>query len=555
MGIVKQLRSLSTVKQFALLALTICVLEQCAGYFLLPVDGHDASSHLQWITFFRQSISQGVLYPRWMQRGFHGFGAPIFYFYPPFTYVVAAGISFITTSTDPAQLFYLTGAFATILSIVGCYYLCLQIGLTKQNSLFAATIYGFAPYRFLDLFIRSALSEQVAMAFLPFLFWGIELSISSQMRRRKLLGIILTALSWSAVLLTNLPVAAVCAIGVPCYILFRVERQQFRSVFLLAAGFAIGTSLSAIYLIPMLHFYPLLNTANLLGAAHVGSGNVLVDILAKKSLSVNLYSSLMLGAIVVIGFKRCGRTGPQRALNALLIFVLALQLPYLFTPLFAKVIPFTVIQAPWRCDVILSLAAAIVCALRWVKPESNRAVWMLMIWFVPSAILSLLVLMHVQINPHPTMNYASTPEEYLPTSSARVSDSVIAMHASDPVVRLGDTLSRVASIAVTPYETDFVSTSQRDTKATFHDFYWPDWQATSDGNVLAISEDSLGRVVTPIPQGTHRVKLTLDSNNTYQSIGLYTSIGSLIMVCLLWAVALLRRKEADRATVLSSVDK
>ncbi len=534
MHIGKGWQDLSLLKKCAIIALAICVLEQILACFILPVDGHDSGSHLQWIAFFRSSIGHGNFYPRWMPDGFFGFGAPIFYYYPPLTYYIAAVISFLTRSTNPTQLFYLTGSFATLLSVVGCYYLCLRLSLSKQQSLLAAMIYGFAPYRVLDLLIRNALSEHVAMAFIPFLFLGMEIIMREESLRIKTRGIVLTALAWAAIILTNLPAVAICAFAVPVYLLYRIPTQRGRSLFELAVGFVLGTCVSAIYLVPMLHFYPLLNTTTLLGAAHVGSGNVLVDLFGRKSLSVDAYCSLMLASLLLLfGGGLFKRGTPERGFRAVLIMVLVLQLPYVFAPLFEKVPPFNIIQGSWRLNVILALAAAVLCAVRWVGPKANRAAWMLALWFIPSAILTLFVLFHVQINPHRAPDYSGTNDEYMPMSSTRLTHNILASHASDPLVMTDDSAFVLSSGRKDMEAITVKVNAKSDAKATFHQFYWPEWLATADGSDLPLSRDSLGRAVATIPRGSHEVRLLIKREGDFESIGKYLSLAGLLALAIL----------------------
>ena len=37
----------------------------------------------------------------------------------------------------------------------------------------AAIVYGFAPYRFVDLYVRGAIGEHTAFVFLPIILWGL----------------------------------------------------------------------------------------------------------------------------------------------------------------------------------------------------------------------------------------------------------------------------------------------------------------------------------------------------------------------------------------------
>src|SRR5438552_12779378 len=61
----------------------------------VPVTGHDAYVHLNWLGQFTTLRDIGLSYPRWLPDSFGGLGAPTFYIYPPLTYFLGSAIASI----------------------------------------------------------------------------------------------------------------------------------------------------------------------------------------------------------------------------------------------------------------------------------------------------------------------------------------------------------------------------------------------------------------------------------------------------------------------------
>jgi hypothetical protein len=97
-----------------LLALVV-VLELIAP-FTTNTYGIDGRLQVNMIGQFTRLVSEGVLIPRWVPDGFHGFGAASFYFYPPVMLYMASIIRILFGLTDPYALYQMTGLAATVAS-------------------------------------------------------------------------------------------------------------------------------------------------------------------------------------------------------------------------------------------------------------------------------------------------------------------------------------------------------------------------------------------------------------------------------------------------------
>jgi hypothetical protein len=131
---------------------------------------HDGIYHLIRIREYFYELKQGQFPVRWTDRLDDGYGLPLFnYIYPgPYliaTPLVALGLSEVNTYKLILLLSYFFGTFG--------FYLLFH----RRNqllALIAGLLYGLTPYYFLDIFIRGALGEVVALAIIPWIFYAFS---------------------------------------------------------------------------------------------------------------------------------------------------------------------------------------------------------------------------------------------------------------------------------------------------------------------------------------------------------------------------------------------
>ena len=139
----------------------------------LPLT-HDGLDHVVRIGSFYDSLMEGNLIPRWGRDLNLGYGHPVLSFFYPF-------------SSYLGSLFHLTGlslvdstkmVFGFSLLFSGIFmYLWLKEFLGVKAGLVGALFYTFAPYRFVDLYVRGAIGECVAFVWLPLiLYFGLKFS-------------------------------------------------------------------------------------------------------------------------------------------------------------------------------------------------------------------------------------------------------------------------------------------------------------------------------------------------------------------------------------------
>lgn len=151
-------------------ALLILVIISLAPLFKPGLyTSHDGENHLVRLAYFHKYLSEGSLVPKWIFELNSGLGYPIFFFINPLPYYLGSVARFVSFSIPDSTK--ITLFIATLFGAFGMYYWI--FGLVKNRSLafLAAALYIFTPYRFVDIFVRLALSEIVFLAIIPWAFY------------------------------------------------------------------------------------------------------------------------------------------------------------------------------------------------------------------------------------------------------------------------------------------------------------------------------------------------------------------------------------------------
>lgn len=219
---------------------------------------HDGQDHVARIANFYQSLSEGNFIPRWGGNLNWGYGHPILMFLYPLPSYVASffhfiGFSFVNSTKFVFGVSYILSGLTM--------YLWMSSSFGKRAGFIGALLYAFAPYRFVDLYVRGAIGEHVAFIFPPLILYFLfklstiskrftinDLRLTSMYSMGVSLSIAGLILSHNAISLMFLPV-----IGL--YILYLYYFETKRSFSSLQSTFyflLFGFGLSAFFWIPAL---------------------------------------------------------------------------------------------------------------------------------------------------------------------------------------------------------------------------------------------------------------------------------------------------------------
>jgi hypothetical protein len=214
-------------------------------------DAHESSRYVSRAVEYLHALRGGFFFPRWAPDFYGGFGSPFFDFFPPGVFALTApfaavGFSVVTALKITLVIFTIGGALGAC---------ALARGETGRldAALVAGSAFLFAPYRFVDLFLRGDLAEYAAIALLPWAFYLFrELSRAP---REKLPRIaFLAALCNAGVLLTQTVIGQWASEAIALLVLLPalgdwLRGRRFRSLapFLALVG---SLGLAAVYVLP-----------------------------------------------------------------------------------------------------------------------------------------------------------------------------------------------------------------------------------------------------------------------------------------------------------------
>ena len=237
------------------------------GYFWAA---HDARHDVYFILQYNITWNEGVLFPRWSPDWAFGYGYPFFNIYAP-------GATFLGTLLYRTLHLSLENAvkatfIVTLLISAWGMWLFVRDWLDERAALVAEAAYVYAPYHLLDVYVRAAMAENLALALLPLSLWAVRRAVF----RPGPLTIALTALTYAAIHLSSNLVALLFTPVLGLYLLFLACRRLasekpplfssaslrpfsfprgklcVRRLLAPAAGLVLGVALAAFFILPAL---------------------------------------------------------------------------------------------------------------------------------------------------------------------------------------------------------------------------------------------------------------------------------------------------------------
>jgi len=334
--------------------------------------GHDIVTYLIYAQQTAANLGEGEFFPAW-GGGFNaGYGSPALIFYPPLTSYVNAipvlvGVPVVFGVSALALLAHLLSGLA----LVGW----LRSAGLGRSALPAAVVYMVAPYRFVDLYLRSALSEHWAFVWPPLILW-----VAASRRLNRPMQVALTALLVAALLLTNLPMAVL--FGIALVIWFSTSMRLSGMRLPIVFGVGLGFAVAAFALVPQALSSSFFDTDRYYGAA-AGKFRPSANTLFSDGIGVwspNTLFSLVLVLTCVLAlaaFWSLGRTerrdrGARLAILGAVAGVVIASGP--MGPIWDALPVVSKLQFPWRVSGVMTLVLALLVS----RLEPRRA-WMIVI--------------------------------------------------------------------------------------------------------------------------------------------------------------------------------
>ena len=523
-------------------------------------QAHDAQHSIFYVVEFDQTLRDGFLYPRWSPDFAFGYGYPLFNIYPPLAIYAAEivhllGFDIVTS----VKLIYVLATIASGLTMYG--FATRLFG--KKAGLLAGTVYMFAPFHLLEIYVRSAYAEYVSLALLPLVLWAFtELIAAPNIRRMGLAGAAygLLALTHHSSFFTFTPFLLL-------YILVLVAGKAklnplaWLKLALFNAGAGIlGVALAGIYLIPALLEQRFIKIEQWVS----GSYNALEHFVYLSQLFSPAWDygysnpgptdgmSYQLGIIVygltlitIVGLIFYGRRIPHR--GTVVIFVGAVLLAvWLMLPTAAWVwatLPMaSLVQFPWRLliIVILSLSVVVGAFTPIFQPDRTTLTMLSLVTVLGS---------YTYAQPQYTAipDWADTPLSVVEWDAFSVHDRVgmVSYTAEQPTtspmeaqyragepLQVATVLSGDASVETLRHggASDDIKVTGGPATIQFYTYDYPGWQVRLDGQSLEHRhEPPFGLITVDVPAGEHVLELRMGTTQP-RLIGTLLSVLALLVI-------------------------
>ncbi len=251
----------------ALCALTVWPLPLRPG---LP-NGDDVLYHVHRAAEMDRAWSHGVLFPRWAEHFYTGYGAPVFHYYASFTYYATSLLMRVFT-LNPVDALRLLIALLLLLSGAGMYGFMRAYG-GRAGGVLAALAYVYSPYiLFTEPYSRGAYPEMLAFALFPCILW----SYRALVERGGAVAFIRAALLGGLLILTHNLMALVLTGLLGAWLVWQIITVRPRGAGLALLALALSLGLTAYFWIPVVSEGQAVKLANLVGVAELNYRNFFV---------------------------------------------------------------------------------------------------------------------------------------------------------------------------------------------------------------------------------------------------------------------------------------
>ncbi len=186
------------------------------GYFW---GAHDARHDVYFIFQFDKAVQDGIWFPRWGPDWAFGYGYPFWIVYGPLaTFIGELFHHFLGLGYEASvKAVFVLSILVSGLAMYGF----VRSWLGRYAGLVAAVAYMAIPYHLVDVFVRAALAESLALAWLPLALWGFR----SAVVRPHWTAILGAGTAYALIMWTSNLVAVVFTPALAAYVLVMVWWQ------------------------------------------------------------------------------------------------------------------------------------------------------------------------------------------------------------------------------------------------------------------------------------------------------------------------------------------
>ncbi len=513
-----------------------------------------------------QALSFGQFPVRWVGDLGYGFGYPLFNFYAPLPYYVGAFFNLVGfDALTAAKIMMVIGILAAGISM----YFLVNTLFGKTAGLVAAILYLYAPYHAVNIYVRGAVGELYAFAFLPLIALGIFKIVKANGNQKQVkCGILIASTGFAIVLLSHnilgLITGLLFSVILLVYLIYSlIKKQKLATCYFLLATVLIGFGLSAFFTLPALaekkftrvegltaggsdfhqHFvYPdqLWNSSWGYGGSAPGKEDGMSFKIGKLHLILGLLSIPL-----ILYLYRTKRPKKYLCLPAqagslfyvlCFMFIISVFMMLETSKSVWESIPIlSYIQYPWRFLNITIFSLAVLSGFIFILLKKPLKIIIAGLIIVSVLLLNVKYFQPKEYLPLVSSDY--TVKDILNYKISKISDEYLPPDFKIPQNReeiareaiVGDDnlkiISRQENITDKQYQLEIIEPVTVNTNIS----YFPGWQTYLDGKGTEITSKD-GRIAIDLPQGRHDLKITLQDTPIRKSANAISILSVFLLV-------------------------
>lgn len=521
----RELRIIHIILITIILALTAFYCISPLYFYRGLPDACDAIHHLFYADRFKESLSEGSLYPRWVLDANYGYGGPYFIFYAPFSYYLYSAFNFAYSSPTISMIsaiwlsYFLSGL--TMFAV-----------LVKESgiivSLIVAIVYQIIPFHIVDLYERGSYAELFAFVWIPLIILFL-LRMTDTDDKKNILGL---AIAYAGLVLTHIVSGFMITFVVGIFVIYHGAMRKNKQVIIRTGlGIALGLCLSSIYLLPVIFERRYVHIDYLLECTFCDyRQNFLLtrsifSLLTDHAIRLHTVFAFEVIFFILLMFFIIAQRKILFHKSSIKYFIMLFLIAcFLTTPLSKPlwtIIPFfTFLQFPWRWLLFMDVSLCFLIANIFTTEnivELNKSSFSKRI--VAYVFIILFVFSYVILHNKPIIEkkrlseiiYTEKIYNYVPHTIEYIPRWVGSLSKRERSFSPASIISGNGRYEVINWKTELRMikiTSAMPIRLRIATFFYPGWKAYLDGTEIAINiEDGSGAMLLDIPKGEHILEL------------------------------------------------
>lgn len=506
---------------------------------------HDGEYHVIRFFEFDQTLRAGSWYPVWASDLNFTYGSPLFnYVYPLPNYIASFFHLFGSSFIDAFKLNFI---LASIVGAISAYYFGRE-RFGVWGGVLTSVFYTYAPYHFLDIYIRGSVGEVWALALFPLCLLSLELMI----KKPSFVKVVIFAVSYALVIFSHNILAVMFSFFAGSYSLLVVIKlkDKQKTLLFVVAGFFLGLLLSSVFILPALieqKYVVGLKVFNIadnfpelfqLLIPSWGSGFSGGNIADQMSFQVGL-ANLCVIVLTIFGliFKKIAKTEKLYIVFLLTWFIL---LFFLITPyskqVWSTISPMGYFQFPWRFLSLVILVTALLAGA-------------ISVIFKSKIIYIILIVLAVST----TYSYAHAPyffnrdDAYYTTKSNFIygTNSIGDVFQTKWLPQqkklpdMSENLFGIKLVSKNAIKQVYTINSIQNQSIRINTAYFPGWTAYLDSKQID-TENAEGKIRIRVPKGKHTLILYFQDTLIRSLAKVISGLALLIIICILGRLAVIQ---------------